>query len=605
MNKYLSFFVMYIFCFAGGVLQAARYMEKLDRGIVAVHMGGRQVYVGWRMFGTDPAGISFNVYRDSVKINSSPVTGSTNYLDTEGSVSSEYSVRSVIGKVEQGGCKPVKVWAKQYLEVPLKIPKGSTTPDGVKYTYRPNDASVGDIDGDGQYEIILKWEPSNSKDNSQGGYTGNVYLDAYEMDGEFLWRIDLGKNIRSGAHYTQFMVYDLDSDGRAEVACKTGDGTIDGKGKIIGDGNADHRNKHGYILSGPEYLTVFDGLTGAAINTVPYLPARGLLSSWGDSYGNRMDRFLACVAYLDGKHPSLVMCRGYYARTVLAAWDFKNGKLVKRWVFDTTDDGNSSYAGQGNHGISVGDVDVDGFDEIMYGGCAIDHDGTGLHTTGLGHGDAMHLSDLDPTRPGMEVFTIHEGSGPGAAFRDAKTGKVIWKTEKRDVARGVSADIDASYPGAECWGFGGLRSCNGDVISKEVPSSTNFIVRWDSDLLSELLDRNTISKYGGSTLLKASGCSSNNWTKATPALSADILGDWREEVIWRTSDNKSLRIYTTTDITSHRIYTLMHDPQYRLSIAWQNVGYNQPPHPGFFLGHGMSNPPVPDITTTGNKILKK
>ncbi len=327
-----------------------------------------------------------------------------------------------------------------------------------------------------------------------------------------------------------------------------------------------------------------------------------------------MDRFLAGVAYLDGQKPSLIMARGYYgpqsgysSRNEITAWDWRDGELTQRWWFKAglgiNDDINSDYIGQGNHQLSIGDADGDGFDEIMYGACAVDHDGTGLYTTGYGHGDAMHFSDLDPSRPGLEVFTIHEGSGPGSTFRDAATGTILWETAGADVGRGVSADIDAAYPGAECWGFGGLRSCTGTVISSSSPSSTNFVVLWDADLLSELLNSNEIRKHGGSTLLTASGCSSNNGTKSTPTLSADILGDWREEVIWRTSDNSSLRIYTTTNVTSHRIYTLMHDPQYRMAIAWQNGAYNQPPHPGFFLGDGMAAPPIPDIILAGTPPL--
>lgn len=594
-----------------GVLQAARYMEKLDRGVVAVRSGTSN-YIGWRLFGTDPADIAFNVYRDSVKINGSPITNSTNYVDSGGSVSSTYSIVPVLGGVEQPGTEPMGVWSQQYLTIPLQVPAGGTTPDDVSYSYSPNDCSVGDLDGDGEYEIVLKWDPSNSKDNSQSGYTGNVYLDAYKLNGSFLWRIDLGINIRAGAHYTQFIVYDLDSDGRAEVACRTAPYTKDGVGNYVllpGDTLTDYRNGSGYILTGPEYLTVFDGLTGAEVDTVPYVVPRGIVSSWGDSYGNRVDRFLACVAYLDSQRPSLVMCRGYYTRATLTAWDFQNGHLTQRWLFDS-DNGYPEYEGQGNHNLSVGDADGDGFDEIMYGACAIDHDGTGMYSTGYGHGDAMHFSDLNPNRPGLEVFTIHEGPDdtsepiPRATFRDAETGEIIVEySGTNDVGRGVSADIDAGYPGAECWGFGGLRSCTGEVISSSSPSSTNFVVWWDSDLLRELLNSNVITKHGGSTLLTASGCTSNNGTKSTPCLSADILGDWREEVIWRTDDNSSLRVYTTTNVTSHRIYTLMHDPQYRLAIAWQNVAYNQPPHPGFFMGDGMADPPVPDIELVGAVVV--
>lgn len=598
-------------------VDAARYMENLDRGVVAVYKGSSQVYIGWRMFGTEPETVGFNIYRDSVKINGSPITGSTNYTDNSGSSGSTYQVASVIGGVEQDMSEPVAVWGQQYLTVPLQRPAGVTTPDAYTCTYSPNDASVGDLDGDGEYEIVLKWDPSNSHDNGSQdlGYSGNVYLDAYELDGTFLWRIDLGINIRAGAHYTQFMVYDLDSDGRAEVACKTAPYTKDGPGNYVllpGDTLADYRNSDGMILEGPEYLTVFDGLTGAELDTVNYIVPRGNVCDWGDCYGNRVDRFLACVAYLDGQRPSLVMCRGYYTRSTLTAWDFHDGHLTQRWLFDSYDGtpGNSAYSGQGNHNISVGDVDGDGKDEIIYGGCAIDDDGTGLYSTGLGHGDAMHLGDLDPDRPGLEVFDIHEPSGAdviGSEFRDAATGEIIWSMTPGDVGRGCADDIYAGNPGGEMWASNtaGLRDRYGSYIGR-TPSSTNFLAWWDGDLTRELLDSNHIDKYGLSSdtrLLTASGCSSNNGSKSTPCLSADILGDWREEVIWRTDDNQSLRIYTTTTVTSHRIYTLMHDPQYRVSIAWQNTAYNQPPHTGFFLGDGMSDPPVPDIVLVGTPSL--
>jgi rhamnogalacturonan endolyase len=609
-------------------LRAQRQMENLDRGVIAINQGGGSVYVGWRLLGTESVEIAFNLYRASgsaaaVKLNAQPLTQSTNFVDTgvDTAVANAYFVRPVLLGTELAESKrftlPAGAPARQYLSIPLTPPAIDPTIDGGRYSYSPCDTSTGDLDGDGEYELVVKWDPSNSKDNSQSGSTGNVFLDAYKLDGRRLWRIDLGRNIRAGAHYTQFMVYDLDGDGRAEIACKTADGTIDGLGHVIGDATADYRTSAGYVLSGPEFLTVFDGHTGAALATTAYVPARNNnpastdVSAWGDNYGNRVDRFLACVAYLDGVHPSLVMCRGYYTRAVLAAWDWREGQLTQRWVFDSDDGtpGNTAYRGQGDHQLSVGDVDDDGCDEIVYGSCAIDHDGRGLYVTGLGHGDAMHLSDLDPDRPGLEVWQCHEDSphngGIGLSFRDARTGERLWTVPATgDTGRAVAIDIDPRYPGYECWGaVGDLYTAKGVRISTRKPSSTNFAVWWDGDLLREILDSNRISKWnwldGTETrLLTADNCTSNNSTKSTPCLSADLFGDWREEVVWRSTDNRELRIYTTTIPTTNRLYTLMHDPQYRLAIAWQNTAYNQPPHPGFFLGDGMKPAPRPNISIT-------
>ena len=602
-------------------------MENLGRGVVAVRQNATQVYVGWRMLGTDSQNVGFNLYRSTgsaaaVRLNNEPITQTTNFVDGGADLtqSNSYFVRPIIDGVEGAASAsftlPANIAAQQFLSVPLQIPPGGTTPDGVAYTYSANDASVGDLDGDGEYEIVLKWDPSNSKDNSQSGYTGNVYLDAYKLNGTQLWRIDLGRNIRAGAHYTQFMVYDLDGDGKAEIACKTADATVDGVGQVIGNANADYRNSSGYILSGPEFLTVFDGMTGAALATTNYLPPRGNVSDWGDNYGNRVDRFLAAVAYLDGRRPSLIMARGYYTRIVVVAWDWRNGQLTRRWTFDTRDGtpGNLAYEGQGNHNLAIGDVDGDGRDEITYGACAIDDNGRGLYTTGLGHGDALHMSDMDPDRPGQEVFQPHEEparyGANGLEFRDARSGALIWgkSGENSDVGRGVAFDIDPRHRGYEAWASrGNLYNARGEEISATKPSQMNFGIWWDADPLRELLDRTMIDKWNWTSstttrLLTATGADSNNSTKATPALSGDILGDWREEVIFRKSDSTELRIYMTTIPANNRVYTLMHDSQYRLAIAWQNVGYNQPPHPSFYFGDGMNAPPIPNIVTARNSL---
>lgn len=622
---------------------AQRQMEALGRGVVAVRQADAKVFVGWRLLGTDAETTAFNLYRVTnggkpVKLNAQPLSAATHFVDDKVNFSkaNDYFVRPVLKGKEQAASAtftlPANAPAQQYLRLPLQTPTG----------YTPNDASVGDLDGDGEYEIVLH-QAGRGRDNSQAGLTDAPILQAYKLDGTLLWTINLGKNIREGAHYTQFMVYDLDGDGRAEIACKTADGTVDGKGKVIGDANADWRNPEGtfltsldrngaerkqnvsgYVLKGPEYLTIFDGLTGAALATTAFIPPRHpsklepateeLKAIWGDGYGNRVDRFLAAIAYLDGKQPSLVMTRGYYSRSVLTAWNWRGGKLSQVWTFDSAAPGNQAYAGQGNHNLSVGDVDADGKDEIVFGACVIDDNGQGLYSTGLGHGDALHLTDLDPTRPGLEVFDIQERfDDAGAHFRDARTGENLWKKasikagdDGEGPGRGLALDIDPRNPGSECWvkgaGLTGLFSAKGEKIAAREPRSCNFGVWWDGDVLRELLDRNTISKWNWNegtetNLLTAEGCTSNNGSKATPTLSADLFGDWREEVIWRTTDGKELRIYTTTIPTAHRFYTLMHDPQYRLSIAWQNVAYNQPPHTSFQLGEGMKPPPRPAIVT--------
>ncbi|MGS2591247.1 rhamnogalacturonan lyase [Streptomyces hebeiensis] len=582
---------------ATGTAAAAR-MERLDRGLVSVHTGNDNL-VSWRWLATDDDNVSFNLYRGSIKVNSEPIT-TTNYLHKDAPSSADYTVRAVVGGTEQAASPSAIQFRPGYLDVPVSPPAG-----GSGYTYEANDASVGDLDGDGDLDIVLKWQPTNAKDNSQSGTTGNTVVDGYTLQGQRLWRIDLGRNIRSGAHYTQFQVFDYDGDGTAEVAMKTADGTVDGAGKVIGSASADHRDSSGYVLAGPEFLTVFNGRTGAARSTVDYVPPRGTVSSWGDSYGNRVDRFLAGTAYLDGTKPSLIMARGYYTRTVVSAWDFTGGQLTRKWTFDTNSSTNSGkgYDGQGNHALTIGDVDGDGRDEIVYGSMAVDDNGYGLWTTKNGHGDAAHLGDLDPSRPGLEYFKVDEDSSkPSSYFADARTGQVLWQTPASgDNGRGVAGDIWAGSPGAEMWSAadGSIRDSTGATKGRK-PSSANFLSWWDGDPVRELLDGTRVDKYGTSSdtrLLTASGVHSNNGTKATPSLSGDILGDWREEVIWPTSDNTALRIHSTPHLTDRKITTLLHDRQYRTALAWQNTAYNQPPHPSFFIGDKMPTPPRPDITT--------
>ncbi len=636
--NYIKLFLLVSLCFI--FLQSAvtdnpkRQIELLDRGIVAVRTGPEEVFISWRLLGTDPVKTGFNLYRGSQILNRKPITLVTNFTDKT-TADAIYTVKAVIKGREQSLVSSCEVWKQNYLRIALnRPPKGTvkgevamperpprnrpqdtisrgTRPSGPpsgmqreerpsnprEYIYSPNDASAGDLDGDGQYEIVLKWDPSNARDNAQDGFTGDVIIDAYELDGKQLWRINLGKNIRAGAHYTQFLVYDFDGDGKAEMACKTADGTVDGTGKVIGDANADYVNDRGRIITGPEYLTVFNGLTGAAMKTVDYIPGRGDICAWGanECKANRCDRFLACVAYLDGVHPSLVFCRGYYGRLTIAAWDWQNNELKQRWFFDS-DKGHPEYMGQGNHNLSAGDIDNDGKDEIVYGSSAYDDNGEPLYTTHMGHGDAMHLSDLDPDTPGLEVWGVKETGGFGGVLHSAATGKILFSVPgEGDTGRGLAADIYPNNRGFEMWSSTskGIYSAKGEKITNAMPS-VNFRIYWDGDLQDELLDRSFIddwdyinhkpvrlldaSKYGGSSI---------NGTKATPVLSADILGDWREEVIFRGSDNSSLLLFTTTIPTEYRLKTLMHDPVYRLGIAWQNVVYNQPPHLGYYVGDGI------------------
>jgi len=605
--------LLFLINFSSSLVFGQRQMETLDRGVIAVKQNG-QFYIGWRVLGTDPDNLAFNVYRKSgnekaVKINDQIITGATNFIDTKANVkdNNTWFVKTVLNGTEQEASGSFTIASespdKQYLSIPIKQKEG----------YVPNDVSTGDLNGDGQYDLIVHMTGKGA-DNSFKGITDPPVFQAYTLDGKFLWEINLGKNIREGAHYTQFMVYDLDGDGIAELVCKTADGTTDSGNNVVGDASKDWRDTnpnsstYGKILKGPEYLSVFDGRTGKVITTTDYIPERGNISAWGgkggngknDNTGNRVDRFTACIAYLDGIHPSVVMCRGYYGRIVLAAWDFKNKKLTSRWVFDTKN-GDNPFSGMGNHGLSVADVDNDGKDEIIYGSMVVDDNGKGLYTTGFRHGDALHVSDLDPDVPGLEVFGVHEieegTKGPGVALFSAATGKVLFTDSlNEDVGRGVADNIDATRKGAQMWWSGSrnLYDIKGNKVG-EAPKSTNFLIYWDEDTSRELLNSNYIDKYGNGRLFTAEGAVSNNGTKSTPALSADILGDWREELILRSADNKELRIYSTTIPTSIRQYTLMHDPQYRLSIAWQNVGYNQPPHTSFYMGKDMKPAPKPNI----------
>ena len=643
----------------GPAMATAAPPEQLDRGLIAIPTADNQTLLSWRLFADDPDGIAFHVYRsigqDSPKrLTDEPVKQSTIHIDARPLTNdTAYFVQTVNDAKHTGGTPVAPAVGVDVDSASLNNPNATSPtgdsrpaihftahdsqgsylsiPTGLPDGYHANDASVGDLDGDGQYELIVH-VVGRSRDNSQGGPTDPPLFYVYRLDGTLLWTISLGHNVREGAHYNPFVVYDLNGDGRAEFICKTADGTVDAAGTILGDAQADHRvpvpeeqrsdesgrrrrfrrypTDAGKILSGPEYLTVFDGLAGTEVVSVPYVPQRAPDNDspsrsdqkhiWGDDYGNRMDRFHMTVAYLDGHRPSLITSRGYYAKTVVVAWDLVDNELTQRWLFDSDEQGpadrTNKWRGQGNHSIAIADVDNDGSDEIIFGGMVIDDDGKGLYTTGLGHGDAQHTSDLDPTRPGLETWSIHEDERPGSDFigsemRDARTGEILFVAARgRDVPRGMAADIDPSYPGCEVWGGSRtLLSSKGEAIGRP-PRSNNMAIYWDGDLRRELLSGVWISKWQPEQQReqlifdgRAAGLASNNGSKSNPCLSADILGDWREELIARTADNSEIRIYTTTEPTAYRIPTLMHDRQYRIGVAWQNVGYNQPPHLSYDL----------------------
>ena len=707
-------------------------LEKLNRGLIAVRVK-TGIFLGWRLMleevdgysETGMTGADFVVYKNGKKL--AFVTDSTNYIDTEGTMEDFYAVAAVRDGVEAEVCKAVQAWksGENYIDIPMRIPEGGVTPAGEVYEYRINDMSVGDVDGDGEYEYIVKWDPSNSQDVSIKGYTGKCYIDCYKLDGTLLWRLDMGNNIRSGAHYTQFIVYDFDYDGKAEMSVKTApgtkmtiyhaDGTIKSESYITmpkediekGYSHSDNfvcsaedyyehmvsvfagwtehpevkaghwpatleecfgiepiysyplsgadarkvtdyfinvyapsrspRNQlnqfEGFIYEGPEYLTMFAG-DGTELETIPFRFGRvddGLM--WGD-YAmnriepcNRVDRFLSGVAYLDGEHPSLLICRGYYTRTTIVAYDFINGKHIERFAIDSgfvpmnnpfcdnahiakgTDPVYGILAGQGNHSLSTADVDGDGCQEIIYGAAVIDHDGSVLYSSygylpdgktyrKFGHGDAMHVANIDPDRPGLEIFNVFEGAKEapyGFALRDAETGEVLFgEYAECDLGRCMIGDINPKVRGLQCW-VNQIYSCTGEILPDHL-LGTNQPIRWAADLSTQILDgidylkeekTGVINDNTHGIMLKPEGTKTNNSTKGNPCLVADIFGDFREELLLRKADNSAVRIYTNIELNKHKLFTLMHDTMYRTSIAWQNNCYNQPGYTKFYYASDM------------------
>lgn len=688
MNKlrfYITFLLSAMLLYSKAQITPVTQMEHLNRGVVALPANsGRGIFVSWRFLGTDDSTTRFDLIKNGTTIASDLEV--SNYTDASGDSSSEYQVITKVNGEIVSTSDPVKAWGEVYKKLKLDRPANAKTkpyrttntvnkqtveenyPDGQKYSYSPNDISVGDVDGDGEYELFVKWDPSNSRDNSFSGVTGIVYIDCYKLDGTKLWRIDLGQNIRAGAHYTQFQVFDYDGDGKAEMMCKTAPGSKDGLGNYVNqaatndkikaaDNNKDWRTSAGRINGGHEYLTIFNGETGAAIHTIAYYPNRNAkpeLSeaagtyNWDDrsgkndkgDYGNRGERYLAATAYLDGPdhNPSGIFCRGYYTFAHIWAVDFDGQQLKTRWLHSSDSrttyklrdaEGNQKtlkgsictsglkrytmYA-NGNHNMSIADVDGDGKDEIIWGSAALDDDGKMLYATGFGHGDAIHLGDFNPDRPGLEVFEVHEEKGTYAwDLHDAATGEILFKggPEGVDNGRGMCAQLDPKHRGAYFSSASERqqRSATTGEIASSVQASVNFRIYWDGDLQEELLDGTKIDKWtaSGTTRLYIKGknpydynaSSSCNSTKATPNLQADIFGDWREEIIlWSTNDNATLNIFTTNTPTTYRVPTLMHDHTYRMGICWQNTAYNQPPHLGYYL------PDYIDGKLTGIETIK-
>lgn len=599
-------------------------MEYLDRGTVAVGRSSA-AYISWRLLGTENYDTVFDIYRDGEKI--AEVSDSTNYTDTE--CGSSYAVFP--SGTQYNPNEAVEVWDTQYLEIPLNTPKGGTDADGNEYSYSANDASCADLDGDGQYEIILKWEPSNGFDSGKDAkQSSNVYIDAYKLDGTQLWRIDLGHNINAGAHFNPFAVYDFDLDGCAELVMKTAPGTVDGIGKFVSeasldenirstDNTADYRYNEvtgastgGRVLAGDEYYTVFDGISGAALDTIYYPYQRGTIIEWGDNWGNRSERYLCAAAYLDGVTPSVIAWRGYYAKTTAAAYNLVDKRLVRIAEFDTSTEENSVYAGNGNHNLTVADVDGDGCDEIFCGSLALDNDLSVLWCSGRGHGDALHLADYDPTYDGMEYFSVHEDyntsriiSGSttgnngknidgGMTLYDAATGEELFhQSADYDVARGMMANVGFSGGYFDFWGCGNYSSFGGNSIYNGdfYPDSANQRLYWNEDTYDELFDGTGSSDTGSQgkisgkdgRIFSIRNAVTNNGSKNNPCLIADILGDWREEILLRSPDSSSLLLYTTVIPTGHKMYNLMQNSAYRMQVAAQNAGYNQPPHIDYYI----------------------
>ncbi len=601
---------------------AQRITDRLDRGLVAQKVSGG-VYLSWRILAQEYYDVTYNVYRDGTLVNNEPLTTS-NFRDTGGTTSSTYTVAPVVKGQEGEQCKAVTPWSTSYTEIKL-------THEGIKSTLVPNDACCADVDGDGELEILLKFDNLSEMEQSypKNGPTINgtatkeySIFEVLKLDGTRLWWVNFGPNMGDFQNNEQNMVaYDWDGDGRAEVVMRAADGTVihkaDGTTYTVGNASANVRAATGggtnwFVTTDGEYLLYMDGLTGEPYQCIPY-PLKRLESgesdlnrAWGDGYGHRCSKHFFGAPYLDGRKPSIFLARGIYTRHKMIAYDVDPGShaLVERWRwFNNT---NGPWKGQGYHNFGIADVDWDGRDEIVFGSMVIDDNGKGLSTTGLGHGDAQHCSDFNPYIHGQEIYACLEDN-PGNNYRDATTSKIYHRcVAGNDDGRAMAGNFTNNFPGGlGCSAReGAISTITGEAVSglDATGVNTNFRIYWDGDLCSETFNylngKNTegcVAKYGSwSPIYTCAGSLTNNDTKGTPCYQGDILGDWREEIIMRTANN-NIRIYSTPTQTKYRVYSLWYDHQYRNAMVWQMCGYNQPPHTSYFLGdmEGITLPPPP------------
>lgn len=608
---------------------AQRFTDKLDRGLVAVKTT-KGVYCSWRIQADEYYDVKYNLYRDGTKVNAEPLDVS-NFTDTSGSESSQYTVKAVLNGVEQQASKAATVFKSNYKEIKIKHDAS------LKATYEPNDACCADVDGDGEVEILMKF---NNKEEGEQLYPKNgptingVATKEYSMlaclkqDGTVLWWVNCGPNMGDFQNNEQNIVgYDWDMDGKAEVVMRLEEGstvhmadgttyTIGANGKN-GSSWTNYREPKGsgsvewFTHYGKEFLWYCEGATGKPYQCIEFPLKRledgetDLKAAWGDGYGHRSSKYFFGAPYLDGKHPSIFLGRGIYTRHKFIAYDVdpKTHDLKVRWKWTNNQPGSPWY-GQGYHNYIVADVDWDGRDEIVWGSMVIDDNGMGLSTTGLGHGDAQHIGDFNPYIHGQEMFACNEDN-PSNNYRDATTSKLYYrKTDTNDDGRCLAGNFYNDFPGAV--GHSAHDTPISTVTNEHVSTNTNglsmnFRIYWDGDLLEECFNNTEVTKPGVGTIATFLGAYSNNGTKATPCYQGDIFGDWREEVIERTADN-NIRIYTTNEPTKWRNYSLWYDHQYRNGMVWQPCGYNQPPHVSYFLGEleGITIAPPP-LTTTGRE----